>query len=124
MYERTALPDGPRVISSRMPGSRSLSLAVYILAGSRLESRDNAGVAHFMEHVTFKGTRKYPTTSAVSDAIEGCGGSSNAATDRESTVYWARLPVREAERAFSVLSELVFRPLLREADIRSEERRV
>jgi predicted Zn-dependent peptidase len=56
----------------------------------------------------------------VSEAIEGCGGSSNAATDRESTVYWARLPVREAERAFGVLSELVFRPLLRDADITRE----
>ena len=69
------LPDGPRVISARMPGSRSLSLAVYVLAGSRLEAREQAGVAHFMEHVTFKGTRAYPTTRAVSEAIEGCGGS-------------------------------------------------
>lgn len=119
-FQRTALPDGPRVISVQMPGSRSLSVAIYVLAGSRLESRELAGVAHFMEHVTFKGTHGYPTTRAVSEAIEGCGGSSNAATDRESTVYWARLPVRQAERAFSLLSELVFQPLLREADISRE----
>jgi predicted Zn-dependent peptidase len=119
-FQRTAIDDGPRVISAQLPGSRSLSVAIYVLAGSRLETRDRAGVAHFMEHVTFKGTRAYPTTRAVSEAIEGCGGSSNAATDRESTVYWARLPVREAERAFGVLGELVFRPLLREADIARE----
>ena len=119
-FQRTVLPDGPRVISAQLPGSRSLSLAIYVLAGSRLETRDRAGVAHFMEHVTFKGTRAYPTTRAVSQAIEGSGGSSNAATDRESTVYWARLPMREAERAFGVLSELVFRPLLRETDISRE----
>jgi predicted Zn-dependent peptidase len=119
-FQRTALEDGPRVISARLPNSRSLSVAIYVLAGSRLETRERAGVAHFMEHVTFKGTHAYPTTRAVSEAIEGCGGSSNAATDRESTVYWARLPVREAERAFGVLSELVFRPLLREADISRE----
>jgi predicted Zn-dependent peptidase len=73
-----------------------------------------------MEHVTFKGTRDYPSTKAVSDAIEGCGGSSNAATDRESTVYWARIPVRESGRAFGVLSELVCRPLLRDTDISRE----
>jgi predicted Zn-dependent peptidase len=120
MFQRTALPNGPRVISSRMPGSRSLSVAVYVLAGSRLETREQAGVAHFMEHVTFKGTRNFPTTSALSQAIEGYGGSSNAATDRESTVYWARLPVREAERAFDVLAELIVRPLLRDADIARE----
>src|SRR5688572_30364717 len=119
-FQRTALPDGPRVISAQLPGSRSLSVAIYVLAGSRLETREHAGVAHFMEHVTFKGTKAYPTTRALSEAIEGCGGSSNAATDRESTIYWARLPVREAERAFSVLSELVFQPLLREADIARE----
>jgi predicted Zn-dependent peptidase len=120
MFERTALPDGPRVISARLPGTRSLSVAAYVLAGSRLESAAQAGVAHFMEHLTFKGTKAYPTTKAVSDAIEGCGGSSNAATDRESTVYWARIPVRERERAFGVVSELVCRPLLRDTDIARE----
>jgi predicted Zn-dependent peptidase len=120
MFERTKVPTGPRVISARLPGSRSLSVAVYVLAGSRLEDRRKSGVAHFMEHVTFKGTRAYQTTRAVSEAIEGYGGSSNAATDRESTVYWARVPVREAERAFDVLAELVVRPLLRENDIARE----
>jgi len=120
MFQRTKVPTGPRVISARLPGSRSLSVAVYVLAGSRLEDRRKSGVAHFMEHVTFKGTRAYQTTRAVSEAIEGYGGSSNAATDRESTVYWARVPVREAERAFDLLAELVVRPLLRENDIARE----
>jgi predicted Zn-dependent peptidase len=120
MFQRTALPDGPRVISARLPSSRSLSVAVYVLAGSRLESPAQAGVAHFMEHVTFKGTRAYPTTAAVSEAVEGCGGSSNAATDRESTVYWTRLPVRQFDLAFNVLSELICRPLLRDTDIARE----
>lgn len=120
MFERTALPDGPRVISARLPGTRSLSIAAYVLVGSRLESRERAGMAHFMEHLTFKGTQAYPTTRAVSEAIEGIGGTSNAATDRESTVYWTRLPVREAERGFGVLAELLMRPLLRSEDIGRE----
>ena len=123
MFERTVLPDGPRVISARLPGTRSLAVAVYVLVGSRLESRERSGVAHFMEHLTFKGTQAMPTTREVSEAIEGVGGSCNAATDRESTVYWTRLPVREAERAFHVLAELVVRPLLREEDI-SREREI
>jgi predicted Zn-dependent peptidase len=123
MFERTALPNGPRVISAHLPGTRSLAIAVYVLAGSRVEEKGQWGVAHFMEHVTFKGTQAYPTTRLVSEAIEGCGGHCNAATDRESTVYWARLPVREAERAFDVLGELVVRPLLRDEDI-SREREI
>jgi len=120
MFERSVLPDGPRVISARLPGTRSLSIAVYVLAGSRMESRDRWGVAHFMEHVTFKGTQAYRSTRALSEAIEGVGGNSNAATDRESTVYWARVPVREAERAMDVVAELVVRPLLRDEDIDRE----
>jgi predicted Zn-dependent peptidase len=120
MHERTLLPDGPRVISERLPNTRSLAVAVYVLAGSRVESAAEWGVAHFMEHLTFKGTQGLPTTRAVSDAIEAFGGTCNAATDRESTVYWARLPVREAERAFTVLAELVCRPLLRAHDIERE----
>ncbi|MDQ3937733.1 MAG: insulinase family protein [Chloroflexota bacterium] len=120
MFQRTALPDGPRVISARLRGMRSLAVAAYVLAGSRAETRELWGVAHFMEHVTFKGTERYTTTRAVSEAIEGFGGTCNAATDRESTVYWARLPVREAERAVDVLAELVVRPLLRDDDIRRE----
>ena len=120
MFERTALPQGPRVISSRVPGARSISIAAYVLAGSRLESPAEAGVAHFMEHITFKGTAAYPTTRAISEAIEGVGGSFNAATDRESTVYWVRVPIREAALAMDVLGELIVRPSLESAEIEGE----
>ncbi len=96
MFQRTKLAEGPRVISARLPGARSVSIAAYVLAGSRLESADQAGVAHFMEHLTFKGTAGYPSRRAICEAVEGVGGSANAATDRESTVYWARVPRREA----------------------------
>ncbi|MEI7745366.1 MAG: pitrilysin family protein [Chloroflexota bacterium] len=120
MFHRTELPNGPRVISARLPGSRSVSVAAYVLAGSRLEGPGEAGVAHFMEHLTFKGTAAYPTSRAISEAIEGVGGSANAATDRESTVYWARVPRREAATALRVLGELVTRPTLADADIDQE----
>ena len=120
MFHRTELPQGPRVISARLPGSRSVSIAAYVLAGSRLEAPAEAGVAHFMEHLTFKGTNGYPSSRAISEAIEGVGGSANAATDRESTVYWARVPRREATRAMDVLGELVVRPRLDEGDIDQE----
>ena len=120
VFERTELPAGPRVISARMPGARSVSIAAYVLAGSRLETDAEAGVAHFMEHITFKGTAAYPSTRAISEAIEGVGGSFNAATDRESTVYWVRVPRREAVRAMDVVGELIVRPVLADRDIDSE----
>jgi predicted Zn-dependent peptidase len=120
MFERTALPSGPRVISARLPGARSVSIAAYVLAGSRLETPAEAGVAHFMEHLTFKGTARFPSTRAISEAIEGVGGSFNAATDRESTVYWVRVPRREATRAMDVLGELIVRPTLADDEIEGE----
>jgi predicted Zn-dependent peptidase len=120
MFERTALPAGPRVISARLPGARSDSIAAYVLAGSRLETPAEAGVAHFMEHITFKGTARFPSTRAISEAIEGVGGSFNAATDRESTVYWVRVPRREATRAMDVLGELIVRPTLDDSEIDGE----
>jgi predicted Zn-dependent peptidase len=119
MFERSRLPAGPRVISSRMP-SRSVSVVYYVPHGSRGESVSEWGVAHFMEHLTFKGTSALPDSRAVAAAIESYGGTCNAATDRESTVYWVRLPARETERAFNVLAELVVRPLLRASDIERE----
>ena len=120
MFQRTELPHGPRVISARLPGARSVSIAAYVLAGSRLESAEESGVAHFMEHLTFKGTADYPSSRAISEAVEGVGGSANAATDRESTVYWARVPRREAMTAMRVLGQLVVRPRLDELDIDQE----
>ncbi len=120
MFERTALPGGPRVITVRLPGARSFSAVAYVLAGSRMESRAESGMAHFMEHLTFKGTAGWPSTRAVSEAIEGIGGTSNAATDREATTYWSRVPSREAALAVRMLGELVTRPLLREEDVAHE----
>ncbi len=120
MFQRTALPAAPRVITASVPAARSVSIAAYVLAGSRLEAPDAAGAAHFMEHITFKGTAAYPSSRAISEAIEGVGGSFNAATDRESTVYWVRVPRREAERAMEVLGELIVRPTLDPREIDHE----
>lgn len=120
MFERTVLPDGPRVITARLPGSRSVTVEAHVLAGSRHEGADQAGCAHFMEHLTFKGTRAYPTTRAISEAVEGIGGTFNASTDRESTVYYVRVPARHAALAMAVLGELVARPLLDAKEIEQE----
>ena len=120
MFERTALPAGPRVITARLPGARSFTAEAHVLAGSRHEAPGQAGCAHFMEHLTFKGTHAFPTTRALSEAVEGLGGTFNASTDRESTVYYVRVPARHAATAMQVLGELVVRPNLDEAEIENE----
>ena len=120
MFERTALADGPRVITAQLPAARSVSIAAYVQAGSRMELPGQAGMAHFLEHLTFKGTAAFPSTRALSEAVEGVGGSFNAATDREATIYWVRVPRRETARAMTVLGELICRPALDPAEIDRE----
>jgi predicted Zn-dependent peptidase len=97
-----------------------VSVAAYVPAGSRLEAPEQAGMAHFLEHLTFKGTAAFPSTRVLSEAVEGVGGSFNAATDREATVYWVRVPRRETERAMQVLGELICRPALDPSEIDRE----
>ena len=105
-----------------MPGARSASLAVFVGAGSRLEDRTNAGTGHFLEHIVFKGTAKWPTAAQISQDIESRGGAVNAATDKEVTVFWSRLPARHWRVALDVIADLIQAPLLRPADVETEKK--
>ena len=90
-FEKTVLLNGLRVISSTISHNQSVCLTVFIGAGSRYEKSEQAGVSHFTEHLSFKGTAKRPTAREISEAIEGVGGVLNGGTDKELTVYWAKV---------------------------------
>lgn len=119
-HQRITLANGVRVLISEMPEARSVSVAVYVGVGSRSESKLNAGTSHFLEHMVFKGTANRPTASEISQQIEGVGGSVNASTDKEATVFSAFVPARHYLLALDVVADLVRAPLLREADVESE----
>jgi predicted Zn-dependent peptidase len=104
-----------------MPGARSASVALFVTVGSRHESETDAGLSHFLEHLVFKGTRGYPDAGALSQLVEGVGGSVNASTDRELTVYGAKVPAESAAVALEAVAELALRPLLRRADVGAEK---
>src|SRR6266576_1000729 len=93
-YRKVTLPNGLRILVSEMPETRSVSLAVYVGVGSRIEPKDDAGTSHFLEHMVFKGSAKRPTAADISQVIESKGGVVNASTDKEVTVFWSRLPAR------------------------------
>ena len=120
-YERTVLPNGLRVVSQSMPHARSVSVGLFVGVGSRHEDAKRAGLSHLLEHLVFKGTRAYPAPGGLSQAIESVGGSVNASTDRELTVYSSKVPAAHAATAMEVVAELVERPLLRHADLSSEK---
>lgn len=122
-YERETLPNGLRILVSEMPESRSVSLAVYVGVGSRIEDRSTSGTAHFLEHILFKGTAKRPAAQDISQAIEGVGGAVNASTDKEVTVFWSRMVARHYLLGLDVIADMIRAPMLRPLDV-DQERKV
>jgi predicted Zn-dependent peptidase len=116
-HQLTELATGERVISERVPGVRSVALGLWIGAGSRDESDARAGVSHFIEHMLFKGSSRYSALE-IAEIFDELGGELNAATSRETTVVYARIPDDRLERALDVMVDMVLRPAF--ADVDSE----
>src|SRR5437879_3406911 len=110
--EITQLADGLRVVTTPLPTSQSAAVSVFVGAGSRGEGERTRGVAHFLEHMVFKGTPRRPTAIAVAEAIEGAGGVLNAYTSKELTCYWNQVPFDRLEIAIDVLADMLHNALL------------
>jgi predicted Zn-dependent peptidase len=118
-HDLTELGSGERVISERVPGVRSVALGFWIGAGSRDESDSRAGVSHFIEHLLFKGSSRY-SAQEIAEIFDELGGELNAATSRETTVVYARIPDHGLERALDVMADMVFRPAFVDVDSERE----
>jgi predicted Zn-dependent peptidase len=116
-YVLSELDSGERVVSEKVESVRSVSVGFWIGAGSRDEHDGNAGVTHFIEHLLFKGSRDY-TAQQIAEIFDGLGGELNAATSREHTVVYARVPDAHVATALDVMADMVLAPTL--ADLDSE----
>jgi predicted Zn-dependent peptidase len=105
-----------------MPHTRSATVALFFGMGSRYEEPVEQGISHLVEHMLFKGSQGYPTAQLISETIEGVGGILNAATDKELTVYWAKVASRHADLAFDLLADMVRRPLFDPTELTKEKR--
>jgi predicted Zn-dependent peptidase len=119
-YGKTTLANGVRVVTGPMSGVRSASLIFYYGVGSRYEQPGIAGVSHFLEHMLFKGTEKRPDPMTISQEIEGVGGILNAATGRESTNYWCKVPSTHFELCFDVLSDILRNSVVDQVELDKE----
>ena len=120
MYQCSVLDNQLRVLTSTMPHTRSVSLVITVGAGSRYESTEMSGISHFLEHLPFKGTKLWPTSREVSEAIEGVGGVMNASTDREMTAFWCKVAQPHFKSAFAVLLDMILNPLLDPEELEKE----
>ncbi len=116
---RTVLPNGLRVVTDRLPTSRSVAASVWVGVGGRDESDELSGASHFLEHLLFKGTDGRDAKS-IAIAIDGVGGDMNAFTANEHTAYYARMPAAEAHIGIDLLLDVVQRPALREWEFDGE----
>jgi predicted Zn-dependent peptidase len=118
-YVLTELDSGERVISERVASVRSIAIGFWIGAGSRDERPDRAGVSHFLEHLLFKGSSRY-TAQQIAETFDEMGSELNAATSREHTVVYARVPDEHVETALDVMSDMVFAPSFTDLDSERE----
>ncbi len=117
--EITTLSNGFRIVTENMPSLESASLGIWVTAGGRHERPEQNGIAHFLEHMAFKGTK---TRSAlqIAEEIEDVGGYINAYTSREVTAYYARILAADCGLALDVISDILLNPVFDAKEIETE----
>lgn len=118
--ERAELPNGLVIVTEKMPHVRSVSVGIWLGTGSRGESPERNGIAHFIEHMVFKGTQRR-TAEEIAQSVDSVGGMLDAFTAKEMTCFNAKVLDEHLPVAFEVLSDLVLRPRFDVADIAKEK---
>jgi len=118
--EKAELPNGLVIVTEKMPHVRSVSVGIWLGTGSRGESPERNGIAHFIEHMVFKGTEKR-TAEEIAQTVDAVGGMLDAFTAKEMTCFNAKVLDEHLPVAFDVLSDLVLRPCFDDADITKEK---
>ena len=115
----TTLPNGLRIVTRLMPGLHSATIGLWVNAGGRDERAEQNGIAHFLEHMAFKGTARR-TALQIAEEIEDVGGYINAYTSRDTTAYYARVLSADTALALDVISDIVLNPSFDQREIEVE----
>ncbi len=115
----TTLPNGFRIVTEHMPGLQSASIGIWVMAGARHEDAAQNGIAHFLEHMAFKGTERRSALQ-IAEAIEDVGGYINAYTSREVTAYYARVLQDDVPLALDVIADILRNPVFDANEIEIE----
>jgi len=120
MYKKEILSNGLRIVTHNIKNRESVAIGFWIAAGGRYENDQIKGAAHFLEHVVFKGSKRY-SCKRIKESIEGVGGLLNAFTSEEQTCFFAKTPAKHLEQTFDVLSDMVFDPKITASDVENEK---
>jgi predicted Zn-dependent peptidase len=120
MHHKTTLPNGLKIITTPLEGTKSVTVLCLVGAGSRYEHRDINGISHFLEHLFFKGAKRYKNSAEVSEAIDSVGGDFNAFTGKEYAGYFVKLASAQKEVAFDVIGDMMLNVSLVQEEIDKE----
>jgi predicted Zn-dependent peptidase len=120
LYSKHIHKSGLRIITSNMPSTRSVCIAVFIGIGSRYESDEEAGTCHFIEHMCFKGTQRRPSPKEIAETIEGVGGILNGGTGKEYTTFWCKVAKPHFPLALNLLTDILRFPKFKVEDMERE----
>jgi predicted Zn-dependent peptidase len=120
-YQRDTLGNGIRVVTAPVPHAESVSCVIMLAAGSRYETRETSGIAHFAEHMFFKGTENRPTSRDITTEIDGIGGEFNAFTGKEYTGYYVKCAGPSRDVALDVLVDMLRRSKFDPEEIEREK---
>lgn len=119
MYKTHTLSNGLTIIGEEIPYLKSITLGIWVNAGSRIENEELGGISHFIEHMLFKGT-KNRTSKEIASTIDNLGGQINAFTSKECTCYYVKLLDEHIDIGIDILSDMFLNPLFDEKDIDKE----
>ena len=121
MYTKIKLQNGLTVLKVPIPGVKSVMVDVFVKAGSRNEEKRLSGISHFLEHVFFKGSRKYPTAQELSHALDAIGAEYNANTGKEHTQFYIKAAKKHFKFIFEILADMLQHPVFEREEIEREK---
>lgn len=120
-YTKQVLPNGLTILKVPSSDAESVVVDFFVKTGSRSETLRENGISHFLEHFLFKGTKKYPSTLAITELIDGIGGEMNANTGKEHTQYFIKAKSSYLSLIFEVLTDMIQNPLLDPTELEREK---
>ncbi len=120
-YTKKTLKNGLTILTVPVPHVESVTMSIFVKAGSRYEAARINGLSHFLEHLHFKGTKKYPTAKKLSEVVDSIGGEFNANTGKEHTQYFIRAASQHLPLVFDVLTDMIQNPLFDEKEMNREK---
>jgi len=117
MFTQKTFENGLRLITAPSDSTKAITLLILVGSGSRYETDSERGIAHFQEHMFFKGAKKYTNARQVSEAIDGVGGDFNAFTGKEYVGYYVKVSSDKKEFAFDVLSDMLLHSKFEQSEI-------